>query len=163
MNRAARLIPEKLECPPVCRVPFKGNIVGDIAMSVKWTKTSHGYHVRNKGGKVLYAHRLIAEKVLGRKLVGREQIHHADGDKTNNKNTNLVVCPSDEYHQLLHVRTKALDASGHADWRRCCYCLEYDAPANLRIYKTSPPRHGECNKAYFKQWHEKKQLLREMS
>ena len=122
----------------------------------KWTKTGHGYHVRNRKGKIVYEHTEIVERVLGRKLKGRECIHHVDGDKTNNENSNLVVCPDDKYHQLLHRRQRALEATGDANMLKCCYCLEYDKPENLRIYAKSPPRHGECNKRYWHDWDKRK-------
>ncbi len=47
--------------------------------------------------------KLIAEKVLGRKLNFGEVVHHIDCNKKNNKNSNLLIC-SRGYHSWLHWR-----------------------------------------------------------
>ena len=89
-----------------------------------------------RGGKKEYRtqHALIAERVLGRNLRAGEEIHHVDGDGKNNATSSLVICPSRSYHMLLHMRQRALNASGNADWLRCYFCKEYDAPENIWSY-----------------------------
>ena len=60
-----------------------------------------GYRViggRNGG----LEHRLIAEKVLGRKLNSFEHVHHIDGNKLNNNPSNLSVMEIKE-HQRFHM------------------------------------------------------------
>ena len=69
------------------------------------TKTSKGYITI----ACKYQHRIIAENVLGKKLPKGSQVHHVDGDKTNNANSNLVICPNAGYHSLLHKRARAYD------------------------------------------------------
>src|ERR1035437_4065530 len=81
------------------------------------------------------AHTLIVEKVLGKKLPAGAEVHHVDSDGRNNKNTNLVVCPTKSYHKLLHRRTEALEASGNPNFRKCYYCKHWDAEENLYIYE----------------------------
>lgn len=43
-------------------------------------------------------HRLVAERVLGRRLKPEEVVHHKDDDKQNNAPTNLVVYPDNATH-----------------------------------------------------------------
>ena len=66
-----------------------------------------GYHtVNNKA-----VHRTIAEKALGKPLDSKHPVHHVDGDKTNNANSNLVICEDNAYHSLLHKRQRDLERS----------------------------------------------------
>lgn len=95
-------------------------------------------------------HSLIAEAALGRLLPPGAHVHHFDGDRTNNAPSNLVICPSAAYHKLLHQRTRALDACGHAGWRRCQYCKQWDEPSNLYI-KHERVSHPSCWSAYCKE------------
>lgn len=78
-------------------------------------------------------HVLVAEKALGKKLPKGAIVHHVDENKGNNRNENLVICPSGAYHSLLHQRSKALNESGNANWRKCWVCKNYDSPENLYI------------------------------
>lgn len=48
-------------------------------------------------------HTVIAEKILGRKLKRNECVHHVDLNKSNNLNSNLVICDL-AYHRFLHHR-----------------------------------------------------------
>lgn len=95
-------------------------------------------------------HVLIAESVLGKKLPLGAVVHHADGNPRNNAKMNLVICPDQAYHFLLHTRMDALAACGNASWLKCEYCKQYDDPANLRLYKQKrganfKGRHRKCH------------------
>ena len=80
------------------------------------------YHSINLGHTRVNMHTIIAERILGRTLPNRVEVHHLDGNGKNNHTSNLVICPDRAYHQLLHVRQKALDACGNANWLRCDRC-----------------------------------------
>lgn len=51
----------------------------------------------------VYEHRLIMELKLGRYLEPGEQVHHKDGDKTNNEPSNLALCPDQKSHSMEHA------------------------------------------------------------
>ena len=58
-----------------------------------------------------FEHVLMAEKALGHSLPKGALVHHVDRDKANNNTKspwNLVVCPNQSYHLLLHVRARSL-------------------------------------------------------
>ena len=81
-------------------------------------------HRRNKlkyDNKQHYIHRLIAKKALGEHLPEGCVVHH-------HTDTQLVICENHKYHMLLHQRMRALRACGHASWRKCNFCGEYDKP-----------------------------------
>jgi hypothetical protein len=61
-----------------------------------------GHHLQNLWGFVPQ-HRLIAEDVIGRKLVKGEDVHHKDHVRTNNHPGNLEVMPR-RAHRSLHAR-----------------------------------------------------------
>ena len=100
-------------------------------------------------------HVAVAEKILGKKLPIGAEVHHWDGNKLNNVPSNLVVCPSHEYHMLLHRRQAALEACGNANWLKCRHCCQYDDPKNLSVgylekYKQYRIYHKACANDYNK-------------
>lgn len=72
------------------------------------TMDKNGYIVVKVGGVAKFEHVLIAEKALGKPLPKGAQVHHVNERKGDNRNNNLVVCPSDAYHKLLHQRMRQL-------------------------------------------------------
>lgn len=103
------------------------------------------YNVLFVGGEEVYEHRLIAAAAIGRPLKDGEHIHHMDGNGKNNSPENLVICPSDAYHKLLHQRMTALAESGNADNMKCEFCGAWDKRTNLKIltYKEKKRRTGQ--------------------
>lgn len=97
-------------------------------------------------------HRKIAARALGKPLPPQAVVHHFDGDKSHDAPRNLVICEDQSYHMLLHIRQKALAASGHADWRWCRYCRQWDRPERIAIGSRGSSRHlrGFCSRSYAK-------------
>lgn len=61
--------------------------------------------VRIKGRRT-YEHILVAERALGRRLPKGAVVHHVNENRSDNAPTNLVICPNEAYHRLLHRRMK---------------------------------------------------------
>lgn len=109
------------------------------------TRHNSGYWMFEIDGRSVLRHVLVAEKAIGKRLPLGAEVHHVDRDRSNDSPTNLVICPSKEYHTLLHIRTAALEACGNANWRKCHICKQYDDPERLRFYEPSGlVRHFEC-------------------
>lgn len=75
-------------------------------------KTSHGYivvkvgpdhHLATTNGWA-YEHRLMAEEILGRRLIQGEQVHHRNGIKSDNLRGNISICASPFIHRVKHRR-----------------------------------------------------------
>lgn len=105
---------------------------------------SLGYRSVSQGGVEKLEHVCVAERALGKPLPEGAIVHHVDGDRSRNIGGNLVVCPNRAYHNLIHMRERALDACGHASWRKCVHCGQYDDPINLVFYHKQQPRHAGC-------------------
>jgi hypothetical protein len=74
---------------------------------------TRGYrYVRTGNGKHKGEHTLIAEKILGRLLKKGELVHHINGIKTDNLNSNLLICDN-QYHNLLHGKMAHLYQKEH--------------------------------------------------
>src|ERR1700719_4302397 len=121
---------------------------------MKLTKNALGYLVFRKNGKLLYHHIVVAEAALGRPVPDGAEVHHVDGDTSNSESTNLVICPSHAYHFLIELRTKAYEACGDPNKRKCTYCKQWDDPVNL-YFRPSRPSQGEhisCRREHLRGW-----------
>ena len=65
-----------------------------------------GYVSIKVDGVQIHEHVWRARKALGKLLPPEAEVHHLDMNRSNNTNTNLVVCPNKAYHMLLHARQK---------------------------------------------------------
>ena len=59
------------------------------------------YKAINRNGEVRSEHRIIMERIIGRRLSYNEVVHHIDGNKENNDPANLMVVTRRE-HALIH-------------------------------------------------------------
>ena len=50
----------------------------------------------------VHTHRIVAEQMLGRKLLAGEVVHHIDADRRNNSPDNLMVFASQKEHATFH-------------------------------------------------------------
>lgn len=57
-----------------------------------------------------FAHRVVAERKVGRQLKANEDVHHDDEDKRNNTPSNLFVL-SRSAHAKLHSQRRARKCS----------------------------------------------------
>lgn len=101
----------------------------------------------SKNGKQRLQHVVIAEDVLGKGLPKKAVVHHIDGNNLNNNKNNLMICENQAYHMLIHLRQRAYDECGNADWRKCPFCKSYDDPKKMQKNGKSY-RHRGCVREY---------------
>jgi hypothetical protein len=92
----------------------------------------------------VYEHVIVAENVLGKRLPDKAIVHHVNGNPSDNRPANLVICQNHKYHMLLHRRQRAFDACGHANWVRCSACGVWSPPDEIvRYVRTNRTRYGK--------------------
>jgi len=98
-----------------------------------------GHHLADVRGYA-YEHRLVAERKLGRRLRRGEQVHHIDGDKTNNAASNLLVCSHAEHHVHHRSGSRRLRMPGEPNQDVACECgcgetfPRFDSAGRLRRF-----------------------------
>lgn len=107
-----------------------------------------GYVLNFRDGRLKREHIEIAERALGHQLPPAAVVHHVNGLKGDNRQTNLVICPNQAYHTLLHQRMRARDACGNPDWKWCFYCRAHDAPENIYARNGGGSYHKACHSAH---------------
>lgn len=107
-------------------------------------------HPRAASNGYVAEHVFLAQQALRKPLPPRAEVHHVNGKKGENHRGNLILCQDRAYHMLLHRRARALRSCGNADWRKCPYCKQYDAPRNMYTPNVPgrSPAHRECRNRY---------------
>lgn len=110
----------------------------DNATLARMTAAKRGDKQRGRGeGKTYrklngkHEHRVVAERMLGRELKPGEVVHHKDGNKLNNLESNLEVLDGQSEHARLHAAERPK--------RFCCCGLIHYAK-------------GFCKKHYTSRW-----------
>jgi len=102
-------------------------------------RVGRNHHLSDVRGYA-YEHRVVAEKILGRRLRGSEIPHHKNGIRTDNRPSNIEVMPSRAHHALKHRRRQDLRVPGEPNqWVACaCRCgrhfRKFDADGRPRRY-----------------------------
>ena len=68
----------------------------------------NGYVDMRIDGRRVYEHVLVAERALGKLLPKGAIVHHMNCDRKDNRPENLVICPNEAYHRLIHKRMKKM-------------------------------------------------------
>ena len=67
-------------------------------------KNKSGYKVYKSGSKTKSVHKRVAEKRLGGKVFKGYEVHHKDGNKINNRSSNLSVIKKST-HKEIHKKS----------------------------------------------------------
>jgi len=104
----------------------------------------NGYLRHSINNRIVGAHVLVAEKAIGRRLPKGAVVHHVNNNKLDNRPENLVICPNNGYHSLIHARANAQNACGNPDFRKCGRCKRYDNPALMNRDGKNSAHKGSC-------------------
>ncbi len=82
-------------------------------------------HPKADAKGLVQEHRVVVEDIIGKYLPDHAIVHHLNGNRKHNNPDNLVVCPNDAYHQLIHNRTYSLVFTGSPNNRWCPGCEQF--------------------------------------
>lgn len=103
------------------------------------------WRVRLSDGRRIYRYRYVMEQHLGRPLRADEQVHHVNGDKTDDRLENLELLTASEHSQhhapdrVSARRTKRGDSWGPKGLEACAECGSDELPFQAR---------GLCRRCY---------------
>lgn len=99
-----------------------------------------------RNGKLYYRYRLVMEEHLGRPLRPGEQVHHINGDPTDDRIENLQLMTVQE-HSRLHV--DRLHEQNRADWKYE-WSRNYERCTECGTTETPHGAYGQCDRCYWK-------------
>ncbi len=70
---------------------------------MKFSRNKSGYKVFKERGKIQSVHKRVAEKKVGGKIYLGYEVHHKDGNKNNNRPSNLTVVKK-SVHRKIHAK-----------------------------------------------------------
>ena len=82
-----------------------GKLTGSQAPNGSGT-IGRGYRRFHMHGRYIFEHRLVMEKFLGRQLSKTEVVHHANGNRLDNRPENLQIMSLSEHAKLHRLGTK---------------------------------------------------------
>lgn len=125
------------------RGPRNPNWVGGrLKTTAGYILVLNSHHPRSTKNGYVLEHLIVASRALGRPVPEGSPVHHVNGDGTDNRPCNLVVCEDNAYHALLHVRQDALENSGDPNLRKCYFCGEYGDPLGPDMYDPTNKKNG---------------------
>ena len=80
----------------------------NAATARRWCEKARGYaYVTTGPDRGRLVHRVVMERVLGRKLDSAEHVHHIDGNGLNNDPSNLMLVSNSEHTRIHNEQRRA--------------------------------------------------------
>ena len=70
---------------------------------MRFRRNKSGYKVFKENGKYKSVHKRVAEKKVDGKIFPGHEVHHIDGNKNNNRPSNLTVVKK-SVHKKIHAK-----------------------------------------------------------
>lgn len=91
-------------------------------------------HHRSRGNGYVFEHIVVIENKLGRKLRKNEQVHHIDGDKTNNDPRNLMALKAGQHSSVTGDERRAANVIPCNHCGRPVYKKPFEQRKNKNSY-----------------------------